>query len=45
MKKFTTTLKSVCQNASMSNCQRLTVGSPFDGLLEKGFILLAYHHE
>ena len=26
----------------MSNCQRLTVGSLFDGLLEKGFILLAW---
>ena len=35
-----TQLKSVCQNASVSTvkcCQRLTVGSPFDGLLEKGF--------
>ena len=26
---------SVCQNANVSNCQRLTVGSPFDWLFEK----------
>ena len=29
--------ESVCQNARVSNCQRLTVGSLFDWLLEKRF--------